>query len=87
MGDVFLLGSLLGAVAGLVHAGANLLHERKAGPLALPAAWRALWTVALWTLFGTYLLLSWLAASAVYAGWLLHRRLRPSARSEPPQHG
>jgi len=87
MGSVLLIGSLLGALAGTTHAGAILLHERRAGSLAQPtAAWRALWTVALWTLFGTYVLMLWLLASAVYAGYLLRRRLRPASAAKPPRH-
>ena len=64
-------GSMLGAIFGLAHAiyvfrvvvrepsGRNL-------PTFLPALYAALWTFALWLLFGTYLMLLWLLGCLLY---------------------
>ena len=57
-------GAVLGFAAGLIHAVQILLTQP-----SLPgrnskamACYRALWAIALWTLFGGYLLLMWIVA-------------------------
>ena len=54
-------GAVLGALFGVLHA-AQVYRRRMADEGASPgrAAYFALWTVALWTLFGAYLLAFWI---------------------------
>jgi hypothetical protein len=56
-----LIGALLGAVIGVLHAG-YLYRDRIAGGHSgiVSAAWFAAWTLALWTVFGPYPLAFWI---------------------------
>ncbi len=59
---IFAIGSGLGVVAGLAHA-VGIERARSAAGLSDSGAWRlwrGLWVLALWSLFGGYLLLLWL---------------------------
>ena len=61
--DAFLwTGSALGAVLGLLHA--VYLYRRRAGRgvagVRATALYHGLWTFALWTLFGSYVLAFWI---------------------------
>ena len=72
------LGTAAGLVAGLFHA-AHLFLERTARPVAetmAHAAYRAVWAVGLWTLFGAYLLALGLLGSILL---LAFGRARPAS--------
>ncbi len=68
--DLFLwIGSAIGAVLGLLH-GAYLYRKITARASAAGAAginvrglYYAIWTFALWTIFGSYVLAFWLVGS------------------------
>jgi len=59
------IGSGLGALIGLLHA-LHMFRRQSAMPASNPALalWFALWTLALWTLFGAYVLTFWLIGAA-----------------------
>lgn len=68
MHDALLAGSAFGFVIGLCHAAALWRAPiRYPEEAAFTRARYALWTVALWTLFGSYVLWLWLPACAAYA--------------------
>ncbi|HSM05337.1 MAG TPA: hypothetical protein VK858_12030 [Longimicrobiales bacterium] len=74
MSTLVIIGTAIGFLLGLVHArGVYLGRVRDAGatpPSAgarLRAAYAALWAIALWTLFGTYVLVLWLVAVPIWA--------------------
>lgn len=64
--ELLLVGSALGAVIGLLHAGFVCRERLSAGAGRGRALYYALWTLALWTLFGSYVLVLWLVAVALY---------------------
>ncbi len=77
MSTLVIIGSFIGLLLGLVHAqGVYAQRVRDAGPSArtspvrvrLDAAYRASWTTALWTLFGTYVLVLWLLSVPLWIG-------------------
>jgi len=90
MNTLLMLGVGFGALAGLAHDfGLLRARRRRASQLGLPAGvgrpsssapLLAAWTVALWMLFGTYVLVLWGLAALVYAGKLLRQCVRPAAR-------
>jgi len=83
MNALLQLGLALGAIAGAAHA-CGLLRARRRRPHAVYSPSRAvpvvLWTVGLWTLFGTYVLSLWLLATLVYAGTRIWQLIRPRVR-------
>lgn len=77
MPTLMIIGSSLGLLIGLVHArGVYVQRVRDAGPRARISAGRArfdagygaFWTVVLWTLFGTYVLVLWLISIPLWLG-------------------
>lgn len=85
------IGAAFGALAGLLHActiyAAELRRERlrsgaNAGATHGRAAYFALWTFALWVVFGTYVLVLWLVAAPLWAVSRFRRR-SPSPGDEP----
>lgn len=65
------MGSLLGLMAGLAHAVyvyRIVASEGETKSTSRPgvALYYALWTVLLWVLFGSYLLLLWLLGGVLY---------------------
>lgn len=64
MSTFLLMGAVLGAAIGVLHAG-YLYRDRVAhGHSSIgSAAWYAAWTAALWTLFGPYLLAFWIVGA------------------------
>jgi hypothetical protein len=72
MSEYLLLGSVVGAVLGLTH-GISVYRQIAArnstgiGPGgSLQGLYYALWTFALWTLFGSYVLVFWLLGALGY---------------------
>ena len=68
---VTMTGSMLGAIFGLAHAiyVFRVMVRQPSGhnpPAILPALYAAVWTFALWLLFGTYLMLLWLLGCLLY---------------------
>lgn len=74
MNDALLAGAVFGFVLGVLHATALWR-----APLRFPGATPATrlryvaWTIALWTLFGSYVLWLWAPACVAYA-WVVWRR-------------
>ena len=77
MPTALIVGSAVGAVIGLVH-GWGVYKARiaaasgQSGNSAAPrmrAAYHALWTLALWVLFGAYVFYLWLIGVVLYAGY------------------
>jgi hypothetical protein len=79
MNTWILIGLGFGALAGTAHA-YTLLRARRSRPRTPgeqeSSASIALWTVGLWTLFGTYVLTLWVLAMAAYAGTRAYRLFR-----------
>lgn len=84
MDDLLVVGSLFGAAIGVAH-GAYVFAERisRRDSGLWVALYYAVWTVALWAAFGTYVLVLFLIAVPLFAirgatrwirGW---RRLQP----------
>ena len=72
------LGTLLGAVIGLLHGGVVFRRQLVApGGGTLGACWFTLWTVALWTVFGAYVLAFWILGAV---GLALAGLFRPGRR-------
>lgn len=87
MNSLLLLGISFGSLAGLAHAYGLLRARRRRavspdaagdGDLYSSAPYVALWTLALWVLFGSYVLALWGLATLAYAGKLLRQLIRPS---------
>ena len=87
MNSLLLLGIGFGMLAGLAHAYGLLRARRRRavspdaageGGLYSSAPYVALWAVALWMVFGTYVLALWGLATLVYAGKLVRQLIRPS---------
>lgn len=68
MDIVLWLGSALGAVIGLLHAG-YIYRQRpqRSRNDRIMAAYRGLWAFVLWMLFGSYVLVLWVVGVIVYA--------------------
>lgn len=70
MNTALAIGSVFGAIVGLVHAFYVYAHRaRRTGRVIAvhaKAAYYALWTFALWVLFGSYVLYLGLLATAIY---------------------
>lgn len=77
MDDPLLVGVVFGAAVGLAH-GAYVFVERFARPGVGPwvALYYAIWTVALWALFGGYVLVLSLIAIPLFAVRSAARRVR-----------
>lgn len=73
------MGSILGAMFGLVHAIYVYNIVGSSGTTAATcnhaaAIYAALWTLVLWILFGTYLMLFWLIGAVLYLGFRWQRK-------------
>ncbi len=66
---VFWLGTALGFAVGAIHAGYIISTQFSLpGPNATALAlYRALWALALWTVFGSYLLVLWISGFVLRA--------------------
>jgi hypothetical protein len=68
MDIVLWLGSALGAVIGLLHAGYIYRGRlQRSANDRIMAVYRGLWAFALWVLFGSYLLVLWVVGVIAYA--------------------
>ena len=77
MSTALIVGSAVGAVMGLVHGWG--VYKARIGAASPPsgnttaprmrAAYHALWTLALWVLFGSYVFYLWLIGVVLYAGY------------------
>ena len=64
MNTVIWAGTVVGAVLGLLHAG--YVYRLVAVDGHLRAGYYAVWTLALWLLFGTYVLVLWVISVVAY---------------------
>jgi hypothetical protein len=72
MSALFWIGSGLGAVCGLCHTVYLWRNAAERTDRRQVALYRGLWTVGLWTLFGTYLLVLWVLGAGV---WLISKTI------------
>ena len=67
MNEFLWIGTLLGAIVGLLHAlntlSTRLKHDRLR---RMKTAWQSIWTIALWTLFGAYVLAFWIIGAVIF---------------------
>lgn len=70
------IGTSLGAILGMLHGLLVARQQFAATGCHVRALWFALWSVALWTFFGAYLLAFWLVGAATFALSCARRRAR-----------
>lgn len=82
MTTALLIGSMFGALVGLIHAvavfskqvsRARARRETYSSFVYAKSAYFAIWTFCLWILFGSYVLYLWILAAVLYTGqhtWL-----------------
>ena len=88
MDTALFVGSVFGAFVGIVHACAifRTLRARTKNPkrnqhrVKVPTFYYVVWTVALWVLFGSYVLYLWAAASVVYFSRAMLRHCQLGSR-------
>ncbi len=80
MSGVLIIGSALGGVVGLLHGAVLYRNQRRRGASDGAALYTAIWTFALWTLFGAYVLSLWVLAGLAYTGYLIWLDQRPRRR-------
>lgn len=67
MGDFIWYGTLLGTAEGFLHFLQTLASRLgKPGLSTIKTVWQALWTWALWTMFGAYVLAFWIIGLVLY---------------------
>ena len=87
---VLQMGAIVGAVIGLFHA--VYIYRRRASDFpdalaARPVATRAgalyyaLWTFALWVLFGSYVFVLWVVSVVVYGVYLAVKAVTPGGQT------
>ncbi len=90
MSTLLIIGSAVGVIIGLVHAGYVYFQRTKEDPKKLAdhplrvranAAYFALWTLALWVVFGSYVFSLWLISVVIYAAYQGIKRL-PISKSK-----
>lgn len=76
MANFLVVGCLVGMIIGLFHAWVDFSNRIKMSsrhltetraPEPMSALYAALWLVALWTIFGAYVLALWLISLPIYA--------------------
>ena len=69
MKSIFWVGTIIGAILGLLHGGYvyRVLSIPSGAAAHGRAGYYAVWTLALWILFGTYVLVLWLISVVDYA--------------------
>lgn len=89
MNTAIFIGSAVGAGAGLIHATglarqlsarADFAYSSFALGGILTPLYYGLWTLLLWTVFGSYVIYLWLAACGVYCVHLLWLSWSPAER-------
>ena len=87
MSDALILGSLFGALIGLLHArGVYAARAREAaegtvverGMAKGRAVYFALWTFVLWLVFGSYVLYLWVVSLVIYGAYFLLKGRAPT---------
>ena len=90
MSTLLMIGSAVGLIVGLVHAGYIYFQRTREDPKRLAehplrvrakAAYFALWTLVLWVAFGSYVFNLWLISVVIYAAYNGIRRF-PLPRSK-----
>ncbi len=90
MTTLLMIGSAVGVIIGLVHAGYVYFQRSKEDPKKLAAhplrvranaAYFALWTLVLWAAFGSYIFNLWLISLVIYAAYRSIKRL-PLSKSK-----
>jgi hypothetical protein len=68
MNSVLWAGTVVGAALGLLHAGYvyRLISTPGGAAAHARAGYYAVWTLALWLLFGTYVLVLWIISVVAY---------------------
>lgn len=66
MGTLLVTGTVLGAAVGLVHAVHLWRSAKREGDASALTLYRGVWAIALWTLFGSYLLVLWLIGAVAF---------------------
>lgn len=88
MNSAILIGSVLGAGIGLFHATGLARRLAARSDFASPgfslsgigtALYYGLWTLVLWTMFGSYVLYLWLIACGAFGAHRLWRRWSPAS--------
>ncbi|MDH3665335.1 MAG: hypothetical protein OEN23_00215 [Paracoccaceae bacterium] len=80
MQNFLTIGAVIGLLIGLAHA-LELFQRRSPQIGSVGAAYSAIWTVLLWTLFGAYLLAFWLIGLAGMGLSRLWRTMRAGPRT------
>ena len=60
MDTLLVIGTVLGAAIGFAHAAYLWRSAAREGDAGVLTLYRGAWAIALWTLFGSYVLLLWL---------------------------
>lgn len=85
MANALIIGSVVGAIIGLIHAGYVYIQQTAEFPERLAehpvavrvrAAYFALWTIFLWVLLGSYVFYLWVVSVVIYAIYHALKRLR-----------
>ena len=97
MSTLLMIGTAVGAIVGLVHAGYVYYHRTREDPKRLAehpvrvranAAYFALWTLVLWTAFGSYVFNLWLISVVIYTAYHGIKRLPiPGFKKAPKPFG
>ena len=72
------IGTALGALVGLLHGAAMFGARRAAGGALGEALYYSVWTLALWTLFGAYVLLFYILGGVAMLVARLFRKGAPA---------
>ena len=90
LSTLMIIGSAVGVIIGLVHAGYVYFQRTRESPKKLAehplriranAAYFALWTLVLWAAFGSYVFYLWLISLVIYGAYQGIRQL-PHPRSK-----
>ena len=94
MSTLLMIGTTVGVIVGLVHAGYVYFRRTREDPKKLAehpvrvranAAYFALWTLALWVAFGSYVFNLWLISVVIYTAYNGIKRLPIPGFKKAPQ--
>ena len=94
MNTLLMIGTTVGLIIGLVHAGYVYLQRTKEDPQKLVehpvkvrvnAVYFAVWTLALWVAFGSYVFNLWLISVVIYGGYKGIKRIPTPNFKKAPQ--